>query len=226
MKNIIGLILFLASASSFAQNCTLAPQVMGQPQRCWDGRPVQQVVQGQQVVIPQGVIQVPVGNSAPQGYCSWEGRVTNVGISSAIGGFIGLLTGGNHRAVGKGAAAGASVGLFIPCDQGRQGGQAPVMVAPQGQSGVMAVASPCGPFPGTKQGVLNLPGNAKHGQTVCALPGDTNISQWLDGTPSSQKPGACQHQCPQSTVPVIGPDGTPQCRPSHQPPKIGEKSCS
>lgn len=32
---------------------------------------------------------------------------------------------------------------------------------------------------GKRPGILNLPGNQKHGQPVCAFPGDPNISQWL-----------------------------------------------
>lgn len=31
---------------------------------------------------------------------------------------------------------------------------------------------------GKFQGILNLPGNPKHNQLVCAFPGDVNISQW------------------------------------------------
>ena len=32
---------------------------------------------------------------------------------------------------------------------------------------------------GKRPGVLNLQGHPKHGQHVCAIPGDPNISQWL-----------------------------------------------
>ncbi len=32
---------------------------------------------------------------------------------------------------------------------------------------------------GKRPGILNLQGNPKHGQHVCAFPGDPNISQWL-----------------------------------------------
>lgn len=37
----------------------------------------------------------------------------------------------------------------------------------------------CEHAPGTAQGVLNLPGDSKNGQTVCAKPGDPNIIRWL-----------------------------------------------
>ena len=43
------------------------------------------------------------------------------------------------------------------------------------------IAAPvgCESKPGTKQGILNLPGHALHEKTVCALPGDPKISKWL-----------------------------------------------
>lgn len=80
---------------------------------------------------------------------------------------------------------------------------------------------------GSKLGVLSLPLHKMDGKTVCAMPGDTNIIKWLDGTPPTRKvEGSCPHICPTGLVPVFKPDGTPACRPQGVTPRSGEKGCT
>jgi len=222
-------VLLSTSSAVFAQECVPAPYRMGQQQRCYDGRPIGGVVvPGQVVAVPANAIRVPVGRAVPHGYCSWGGRVENVAAGALIGGVIGLLAGDNHRAAGKGAAAGATVGLFIPCQQ--EALRQPVQYVPQAQQQFLerpqTQQSEHCTETGKKKGILNLPGHQKDGQVVCALPEDPNISRWIDGSPTTNPlEGVCRHTCRDGHVPVIAPDRSPQCRPAQFPPKEGEKQC-
>lgn len=121
-------VLLLGSSSAFAQiygTQSYCPRTgiwnYGPP--CSGGVAQQQQQQQQQVIVPvpvgvpQNVIRIPSGGAIPQGYCSWGGRAENVGAGALIGGIIGVLAGDNHRAAGRGAALGATAGLFIPCQQ-------------------------------------------------------------------------------------------------------------
>ncbi len=120
-----------------------------------------------------------------------------------IGGITGATLGSlakNHRiqAVILGAIAGG-VAADMVCSN-TQGQQVMVMNAPQQmvgqqvvqqhvqhhvtqvppQQATTRVQASCAHDPGTKQGILNLPGHQLHGRTVCAKPGDVNISEWLE----------------------------------------------
>lgn len=130
--------------------------------------------QWQQLLASQA-IRVPQGQQVPNGYCSWGGRTENIVASGLLGAFVGVLAGDNHRAAAKGAALGMMVGMFVPCStlQPQVVVQQGVQQAPNNSNGS------CQHDPGTQPGVLNLPGHQKHGQTVCARPGDVNISRWL-----------------------------------------------
>jgi hypothetical protein len=50
----------------------------------------------------------------------------------------------------------------------------------QSNAGGSSFCTPPNNPAGTKMGILNMPSNKMHGKTVCARPGDTNISKWLE----------------------------------------------
>lgn len=89
----------LSTVSVFAQQCIPAPQVMGQPQRCWDGRYISQVQPMQQQVIVVNQQQVPY---YPQGY---QGNMQAVPAALA-------LAGGFNRCETVGAVVGGTLGSF------------------------------------------------------------------------------------------------------------------
>jgi hypothetical protein len=87
-----------------------------------------------------------------------------------------------------GFAQGAQPGMAVICQEQvlqpvaqAQQIAVPVQVVPAGvqPQQVVVPRNPCAHDPGTVQGVLNLPGHQLDGKTVCAKPGDTNISRWL-----------------------------------------------
>lgn len=145
-----------------------------------------------------------------------SGLTNGLSRCEAVGGLAGGTLGSfakHHQAqsIILGAIAGGILGNSICSDsqgqrvlvvqqqvaqqqQGLVGQQFQQSVGIVGQNG-----NPCRNDPGTKEGVLYLPGNTKHGQTVCARPDDLNISRWLDGTPVIQRENtrssrnACAH---------------------------------
>jgi hypothetical protein len=97
-----------------------------------------------------------------------------------VGGIAGATVGSmahHHRpqAVVLGTIVGGMLGN-VACRPTQALPQQPTQVVGQQVSQGQGAAS-CDA--GKRPGVLNLPGNPKHGQHVCAFPGDQNISQWL-----------------------------------------------
>ena len=201
MKSIVSAVLIAAvvfignfgSTNASAQGCVPAPYTMnGGPQRCWG--------QVNNVVVPNGVqpgIPFITNIGGQNRRCTVMDRVASGGVGAVIGAFAGYAGAKLfHQAdvngfVKGGAAAGAAAGATVFCDPDIVNDTPGVGVVATGigqavaQPGVVAqpAVNPCAHASGTKQGTLNLPSSPKHGQTVCALPGDTNISQWLDGSP-------------------------------------------
>lgn len=145
---------------------------------------------GQQVVaVPQygyPTNGIPV-SAAPAG-CA----VMGAGTGSLLGWLL------DHRSRGAvvGAILGGALGYYacyngagqqvmtVPQQQQVAGQYGPGMQVPPmtvaPQVGVPAVSqNHCAHDPGTAPGILNLPGHPMDGKTVCAKPGDTNISRWL-----------------------------------------------
>lgn len=135
--------------------------------------------QQQQVMMQPQMQAMTLANALGSGFSKCE----------TVGGIAGATLGSlfkNHReqamilgAIGGGMVAngycsnpqsGQQVILVQQVPQ--QFGQQPQQVQPR--------AYPCAHDPGTKRGILNLPGHKMHGQTVCAPPGDVNISKWLE----------------------------------------------
>ena len=137
----------------------------------------QQFVGNQQVVGVGGGQQVLVSGQQQAVACTWGGRGENILGGGIIGGLLGVLARDSSDGARKGAAIGALLGTLIPCNsQQVASGQQVVVQQPQGvvtqQQGIQqGIQCPAG----TQPGILNLPGHPKHGQTVCAPPGDTNI---------------------------------------------------
>jgi hypothetical protein len=116
-----------------------------------------------------------------------------------LGGIVGGVLGSFARnyqaqAIGLGAVGGGIVGdalcyngqgqRIVPQQQQVAGQYGPGMQVPPmtvaPQVGVPDVPqNHCAHDPGTAPGILSLPGHPMNGKTVCAKPGDTNISQWL-----------------------------------------------
>lgn len=119
----------------------------------------------------------------------WDNVPQAVGgvlADAAIGALLGVAadkwrgTGGKYTRVG--AALGAANGLISAsgtqlvrvCQQPAAAPQAVAQQVPLAQE-ASVTHNPCAHDPGTTQGTLNLPGHQKHGQTVCARPGDKNV---------------------------------------------------
>lgn len=152
-----------------------------------------------QVVYEQQIFQQPqyVGVQPAYGYGQQQQVIQSlpqVGIPGGVskceavgalaGGTIGSYEDGRHRAQNTilGALLGGIVGNIV-CTPTQQGASYPVGQQPM-QQHVQSAGMPqnqnlCGHDPGTRRGILNFPGNPKHGQPVCAPPGDPRISQWL-----------------------------------------------
>lgn len=155
----------------------------------------QQQIQQQQQQLQQSLmsqaIRLQAGQQVPNGYCSWQGRAENIGIAGFMGAVMGVIAGDNRESARQGAALGMLTGMFVPCSalqQLQQVGQVqqPQQVAvqqqqvqPQQAQQAGQTSTGCEHAPGTRQGILNISGNPKNGQAVCAKPGDPNISQWL-----------------------------------------------
>jgi hypothetical protein len=198
LKLLMAILLVSFGATAFAQ--CIPPDAPGPP-RHWDGArgcyvPMgtptvqygnQQVVYGQQ---QQGYGQQQVMQMAPSIGSGIGNAFTKCETLGGIaGGTIGSLALNNTtQATILGAIVGGVAGNILCNSQGQyvvQGQQQ--VVQRQGvtqsqqvvqQQGSPLCAPPANPA-GTRPGVLNLPGSPMHGQTVCAKPGDTNISQWL-----------------------------------------------
>lgn len=146
----------------------------------------QQQMQQQQMqqMLAQQAIRVPMGQQAPNGYCSWGGRTENIAVAGILGAIVGVIAGDNRESARKGAALGMVAGMFVPCESLQQQ-QVVMQQQPQQFTGQQwqiqhqGNSNPCAQVPGTIQGVLNLSGHPKNGQAVCAKPGDPNISRWL-----------------------------------------------
>lgn len=124
MKSVIvSSFLVFASFGVFAQ-CAPSPVIMGQGFQggspCWGGQPFnngqpynsgQFVQNGNQQWLANQAIRIPA-TGMPPGYCSWDERLKNVGLSALLGGIFGALIG---RAAGQGAAVGLVVGTAVPC---------------------------------------------------------------------------------------------------------------
>lgn len=176
---------------------------------CWGGAPQQQFVQQQfvpqqQFFQPQQVVQQQQRN-IPQGCyivkkAFWDRAKDAAGeglLTGLVGGLIGAAvdrdrgTGGRYTEVGASAAAAYGFAstlsndstMVCPSQQTQvvvQGQQQVVQTqqAVQQQQSAPACSPPANPV-GSRPGILNLPASPQHGQTVCAMPGDSNISRWL-----------------------------------------------
>ena len=175
---LIAAVLASFGATTFAQ---CIPMNAPGPPRLWDPLGQCYVPQGtpqagQTLVVPAGVQVLQPATAVAGGLngCQTLGAIT--------GGTLGSFA-HNHRAqaIVLGLIGGGLVGNAI-CTS-NQGERVLVVQQPQGavvQPGnTWQQPSPCAHDPGTAQGVLNLPGHPKNGQTVCARPGDPNISRWL-----------------------------------------------
>lgn len=125
---------------------------------------------------------------------TWQ-RVSDGAGSALVGAIVGALgghaidrwrgTGGRWTEIGAasmgamGFAQGSQPGMTVVCQAAVQQALPANQVVQQSEQPIQ-VRNPCEHDPGTKRGVLNLPGHPKNGQTVCAKPGDLNISSWLD----------------------------------------------
>lgn len=131
---------------------------------------------------------VPVYQAQPQVVQQYPAQQQVVGgsfskcevVGGVAGGTIGSLA-RNHRAqaVVLGTIIGGVIGNAV-CQpvQVQSVQQYPVQnVVAQQQVQQGQGTPPCDA--GMRPGTLNLQGNPKHGQPVCAFPGDPNISQWL-----------------------------------------------
>lgn len=126
-RNLVLIVLSMIANQSFAQTCVPAPQIMGQPQRCWDGRLIgnggvvfQQQVLTQQV-LPAQLVQA---RQAIPANCQlvrktfWE-RASNGAQSAFLDGVVGALAGNAVDRIRQsggqwthvGANAGAAVGF-------------------------------------------------------------------------------------------------------------------
>lgn len=124
---------------------------------------MQQQQQMQQMMASQA-IRVPMGQQAPQGYCSWGGRTENIAIAGVLGAVMGVIAGDNRESARKGAALGMLAGVFIPCNSLQQ--QAFAQQQPQqviGQQQVSSQQNPC-----ADQGRIAV--YAPNGQVACKLP--------------------------------------------------------
>ena len=65
-------------------------------------------------------IRIPTNGGIPSGYCPWDERLKNVGISTFLGAVFGALVGDNGRAAGQGAAVGLLAGTVVPCNAQQQ----------------------------------------------------------------------------------------------------------
>lgn len=114
--------------TGFVEN---APRVFDSNLRCYVPQGTQSSNnQGVQILANQA-IRIPVGG-IPSGYCAWDERLKNVGLSTVLGGIFGALVGDNGRAAGQGAALGLLVGTAVPCAAQQQylqgiGGQGQVV---------------------------------------------------------------------------------------------------
>jgi hypothetical protein len=154
---------------------------------------------GQQIMTPQ----YGFSNGVPM-YGMGAPMAGGLSQCQALGGIVGGVLGSFARnyqaqAIILGAVGGGIVGnalcynsqgqqvVVVPQQQqvaGQYGGQmAPGMQVPGVSVPPQQVsATPqnhCAHDPGTRQGVLSVPGHPMDGKTVCAKPGDTNISRWL-----------------------------------------------
>lgn len=173
----------LQSSGGFVNNGGVFTQQTQCPDgSVWDGRGclINNNQQQWQQTLMQQAIRIPMGQQVPQGYCSWGGRTENVLTGALLGAVIGVIAGDNRESARKGAGLGALAGVFVPCDSLQQSQR--VVVQQQQVVQNQQVLPPCRPPQnpaGSRPGVLNLPGNEMDGKTVCAMPGDTNISRWL-----------------------------------------------
>jgi hypothetical protein len=123
-KLILMALLAFASASSFAQICVPGPQIMGQPQRCYDGRIItpnymsgyNPNMHGQQMMPIQGNPGwFQQGNNILR--CSTASRVVGGVIGGLIGHYAGReITTHGHNLGGLGAVVGAGLGQQISCE--------------------------------------------------------------------------------------------------------------
>lgn len=136
------------------------------------------------------------GNSGQ--YVQQYGQMAQVGAlglnncelgGAAIGAGVGYLVTGKKNHTG-GAIGGAILGAIAGdkyCEsQALEAQQLALQQRQQyrpQQRPQQTVGNPCDPQKGhpagSRPGRLNLPGDAKDGQPVCAMPGDPNISEWL-----------------------------------------------
>lgn len=128
---IVSAFLALFSFGASAQGCVQAPIINGTGyqggNRCWGGQPQNggQFVQGGsnqywQQSLARQAIRVPYGQAVPQGYCSWGGRIENMAVAGLIGAVVGVIAGDNRESARAGAALGAGIGMFVPCETLRQ----------------------------------------------------------------------------------------------------------
>ena len=152
----------------------------------------------QQVMVPQ----YGYSNGVPM-YGMGAPMAAGITQCQALGGIVGGVLGSFARnyqaqAIILGAVGGGIVGnalcynsqgqrvVVVPQQQvvGEYGGQTgpgmqvPGVSVPPQQVSAMP-QNHCAHDPGTAPGILNIPGHPMDGKTVCAKPGDTNISRWL-----------------------------------------------
>jgi hypothetical protein len=131
--------------------------------------PAQQVFQ-QQHYPQQQVMQQVAGAGGGFSKCEVVGGVTGATIGSMAH---------NHRpqAVVLGGIVGGMLGNVACRPTQALPVQQPIQTVAQQQFPQEQGSPVCGN--GKRPGILNIPGHQKHGQHVCAFPGDPNISQWL-----------------------------------------------
>lgn len=120
-----------ANAEDIPGGCTPAPYIIGQPQKCWDGRiiPPRNVfnsgnpyngVMGQPAVNISEVF-TAVSASGQKLRCTWKDRAATAGLYGAAGALAGaaadaLAKKGDNRFLKAGALAGAAAGATLVCD--------------------------------------------------------------------------------------------------------------
>jgi hypothetical protein len=202
MRFLMSALLVAFTATAIAQ--CIPPNGPGPP-RLWDGVRGCYVPQGTpavshgyqqqwpQQVIPSnyGGVAIPSGVMAGQAFntvvngvsmrCSILDRAASAAAQGLLAGGLGyvgekILNRKDHRVSARLAVAGMASGATLTCDPNIVDDtprQVPVGTPQQGQ--FLNQGNGCTHNPGTQQGVLNLPGHPKHGQTVCARPGDVNV---------------------------------------------------
>lgn len=180
-RNLVLIVLSMIANQSFAQTCVPAPQIMGQPQRCWDGRLIGNggVVLQQQVLTQQVLpVQLVQARQAIPANCQlvrktfWE-RASNGAQSAFLDGVVGALAGSAvdriRQSGGQWTHVGANAGAAVGFAQGISD-EYTMICHNAADSGQQVVASGHNCPAGTSWRRLDWEGHPLNGKERCLPP--------------------------------------------------------